>query len=166
MKKGLKFWVENNPNSDEVLSIIENIDVLKDNSIIEDLLKLLKVTQNDNIRNSTVIILANWHEEKVVPVILELLDLDSTKNNRGTLLYALSYFEYASFLPTIIKQLCDGNEEVMEMTIQLLEKLPDSMQEHILNESLNIIKECQSQNTQDIRSKYLEYALEIIEDYA
>lgn len=149
-----------NDSSQQIISKLDDVITDDNRMAIDELLGLLSATKDGEVRNAVAIALADWQEERAVPVLLNLLQADKTTGNRGTLIYALQAFDCEPYLAQISQQLCSGNFEVKENTIQIFLDLPDQMSEDVINESLQILTNCPEQD------KYVLHAIEILEEIA
>lgn len=145
-------------DSNKILAEIDQL-VENDNRLSTDaMLTLLSTTTDSSVRNAVAVALSDWKEEKAIPILLNLLEQESTKHNRGTLIYSLQSYDAESFLPIIAQQVCAGNFEVKENALQIFIDLPDELDQDKLNESLNILKEYPE------KDEYVIQATEILEE--
>ncbi|MFY7788039.1 MAG: hypothetical protein ACOVQA_09215, partial [Thermoflexibacteraceae bacterium] len=70
-----------------------NLAVLFENNDIPNLLDLLQITNDNNLRNEIVLFLADNQVQESVPIIVRLIKELSTSNYIGTLVYALQYLD-------------------------------------------------------------------------
>lgn len=154
------FFFEKTDTVEQISDKLEVIVADDNRTATGELLDLLESVQDGGIRNSIAIALSDWQEERAVPILLRLLRSNATKNNRGTLIYALQAYDCVPYLPQIAQQICEGNFEVKENAIQIFIDLPEQITEQALDESLQVLDACQS------KDDYVDHAIRILKEIA
>ncbi|MBO0930514.1 HEAT repeat domain-containing protein [Fibrella aquatilis] len=145
-------------NPEQIIDKIDELDSANDMSFADDVKTLLATTSDDNVRNAAVLLLADWKIDTAVPIIIKLLNDEATKHSRGTLIYALQFFDATDILPTIATQIGIGNFEVKENALQFFIDLPDQLDQSIINKSLSILENFAN------KDKYIYDAIDILNE--
>jgi HEAT repeat protein len=158
--------VTNYPDEDpeKTLSAIDSLVMQDNKSYIDNFIVIFDKTQNNSIRNSLALVLSDWNVSDVVPIIIKFIK-EGSKDQIGTLVYALSNFHYEMYLNDILSVLETGNFEAKEMVIQLLENLPDSVDDSILSNARKTLTDLIIRNVDPEVDRYLIYASELLEEY-
>jgi HEAT repeat protein len=137
--------IENN-KFDEAICIISEIgrDRIKD--AVPILIKYLKKTNNNKLRNEIAIALSDIGNPIAVKPLIDMIKHTKTKGNRGTLLYALESFDYSEHIELLVDLLNEDSFEVSRQSLMLIEPLvkhlPDSIKQKymikIKNKILNL----------------------------
>jgi HEAT repeat protein len=112
---------------DVIISVFDDVDIelrgeafstllLNDNDIFEILLANLQ-NQSKNIRGYCSLVLANRHEKKAIPRIIQLTD-DESAMVRSCAVGALGFLRAIEAAPVIQKCLSDSNIEVKKSAIK------------------------------------------------
>jgi HEAT repeat protein len=123
-----------NNNIDISKKMIREIGEKKIKEASSFLLKYLKLTDNNVLRNCIAIALADIECEDAVKLIVSLLHDPKTSESRGTLLYALSNFNYLNYIDDIIELLFSNNFEVSRESFMLIEKIKDDISKDKIKE--------------------------------
>ena len=128
--------IENN-RVDEAIYMISKMGRDKIHEAIPTLIKYLKKTNNNKLRNAIAIALSDIGNPIALKPLIEMIKDTKTEGNRGTLLYALESFDYSEHIELLVDLLSEDNFEVSRQSLMLIEPivkyLPDSKkQKYIL----------------------------------
>jgi len=109
------------------------------------LLKHLKVTNNNILRNEIALALSDIGSNEAVDSLIEVLMHPKTKGSRGTLLYSLRELDYMDHIAKITDFVGDASLEVSMEALLLLENVFDKLSDeqkrkckHILESKLKV----------------------------
>ncbi|MBK8656495.1 MAG: HEAT repeat domain-containing protein [Haliscomenobacter sp.] len=153
--KDLLVWLQS-PDPEKVIAAAEELRIRKSDSGIELLLSLLKITDNNNVRNAVALTLADLKEERAFQILHQLLLNDSTAKSRGTLLYAISVFDCTSIFPLLIDFVIEGNFEVSRQAFSILEQMELEIDEKTFHEYSEKLQKAIENASQDRLSLLLE----------
>jgi len=140
----LKKVIEGN-KYDEIEQILDEIVEKNYIESVSFLIQQLETTNNHVLRNKIALTLSDMACDDVVAPIINLLNDPKTLGYRGTLLYALSPFDYSPFADVLLGFLVTGNYEVRHNSFSLLEpiikKIPNELMEKYIVDIESEIKE-------------------------
>lgn len=112
----------------EAVKIIEEIGEKLDHTFTPILLRYLATTDSVLLRNVIAITLADLGDSEAVLPLIDLLRNPKTKGNRGTLLYALDFFDVSTYVVTLV-DLLDDTFEASRQSYQLISSVQDKISE-------------------------------------
>jgi len=134
--------------ADKYEEIEQILDQIAEGNYIEStpfLIQQLETTNNHMLRNKIALTLSDMACVDAVVPIINLLNNPKTLGYRGTLLYALTPFDYSPFADMLLGLLLTGNYEVRHNSFSLLEdiikKIPSVLVEKYIIEIESEIKE-------------------------
>jgi HEAT repeat protein len=125
---------------------------------------------NPFIRDAAAMSLGELQANEVVPKIIDLIQRPENENNRGSLIYALRSFDIKDFFLLFTDLVINGNFEVREMAIDLIENCIEKIESSILLQALKKLNDAKSiysedQEVNDTNAiKYIDYEIELITD--
>ncbi len=122
----LRAAITNNEIS-KIMNHAEKLDNFEKKECIKSLLELLESTDSGTERNTIALVLSDLRCNDAVPILIELIKKKKTRNNRGTLLYALQPLEYREHLDVIVVNLVHGNFECSRMAYNLIASVIDDV---------------------------------------
>ena len=108
---------------DEAIHIVEQIAERKVKKTVPFLIKQLEITDNHLLRNAIAIALSDIGDEEAIEPIIMMLKNPKTKGFRGTLLAALTPFDYSQYIDILVDIICEGNFEVSRKSLILIESI-------------------------------------------
>jgi hypothetical protein len=139
---------------------------VKRKAAIKWLLDLLAQTEDSQIRNQAALALGDLRIQAAVPVIINLLCIEATRHNRGSLLYALQSLNYQGFLVEIACQLASDEYEVLEMALQLLEQLPPQLKARQTCAAISLLQQLAEAASGTHRANYVNQGLRLLQAFA
>lgn len=127
-------------------------------SLSDDLLHVLKTTDDGRVRNQCAIALSDLRDRRVIDAIVKLLHEPKTSGNRGSLLYALEPFDCRPLLPLISRTVVKGNFEQSWEAYTLLKRMKGHVGKKIVDECITLIRR-NAPAEDDDRYYYVEQAL-------
>lgn len=112
--------VMNSGNIEEATTVISEVGRNKNEEVVPVLLKYLKITDNNILRNEIALALSDIGSPLAVEPIIEMLKDPKTLGSRGTLLYALQPFDCSSHVGLLVDYMINGNYEVRQEAKQLI----------------------------------------------
>ncbi|AHC19090.1 MULTISPECIES: HEAT repeat domain-containing protein [Paenibacillus] len=112
----------------EAVRIIEEIGEKLDHTFTPILLRYLATTDSVLLRNVIAITLADLGDSEAVLPLIDLLRNPKTKGNRGTLLYALEFFDVSTHVVELV-DLLDDTFEASRQSYQLISNVQDKISE-------------------------------------
>jgi hypothetical protein len=150
----------NTQNIDEAIKTIEELGNNKNTEAVHCLIKHLETTDNNVLRNAIAIALADIGCDTAIEPLIRMLKSPKTKGARGTILYALEYFDCSSHVELLTDLLFDENFEVSRQSLVLIEsflnKVPFELKQKCIQKVKNKI-----QSLHDI-VHFLEDSLDIL----
>ncbi|RXZ79768.1 HEAT repeat domain-containing protein [Paenibacillaceae bacterium] len=113
--------------NEEAIRIVNNISETKDESYLNVLIKHLKSTEDNLLRNQIALALSDIGENEALDSLIEVITHPRTKGSRGTLLYSLENLDYVSHIDTIANFIGDPSLEVSMQSFLLLEYVADEL---------------------------------------
>ncbi|MDY8046182.1 HEAT repeat domain-containing protein [Paenibacillus polymyxa] len=110
----------------EAVRIIEEIGEKLDYTFTPILLRYLATTDSVLLRNVIAITLADLGDREAVLPLIDLLRNPKTKGNRGTLLYALEFFDVSTHVVALV-DLLDDTFETSRQSYQLISTVQDEI---------------------------------------
>ncbi|MCF2718128.1 HEAT repeat domain-containing protein [Paenibacillus sp. UKAQ_18] len=110
----------------EAVKIIEEIGEKLDYTFTPILLRYLATTDSVLLRNVIAITLADLVDREAVLPLIDLLRNPKTKGNRGTLLYALEFFDVSTHVVALV-DLLDDTFEASRQSYQLISTVKDKI---------------------------------------
>ncbi|MGW8440793.1 HEAT repeat domain-containing protein [Paenibacillus sp. S33] len=110
----------------EAVKIIEEIGEKLDYTFTPILLRYLATTDSVLLRNVIAITLADLGDREAVLPLIDLLRNPKTKGNRGTLLYALEFFDVSTHVVALV-DLLDDTFEASRQSYQLISIVQDKI---------------------------------------
>ena len=112
-------------NSD-ILSAIKSVKYTQEN--IPFFLQVLQESNNRDIWMMLPLCISKTHDERLVPVLIQLLQDSRTRNCRGNFLTALKEYDYSCYYELLVDLVCHDNWEVRmksaSMLIDIKERIP------------------------------------------
>lgn len=102
----------------DILSAIENVEYTKEN--IPFFLQVLRESNNKDIWMMLPLCISKTHDERLVPVLIQLLQDSRTRNCRGNFLTALRDYDYSRHYELLVESVCNDNWEVREKAASML----------------------------------------------
>jgi HEAT repeat protein len=112
----------------EAVKIIEDVGEKLDHTFTPILLRYLVTTDSVLLRNVIAITLADLGDSEAVLPLIDLLKNPKTKGNRGTLLYALEFFDVSTYVVMLV-DLLDDTFEASRQSYQLISNVQDKISE-------------------------------------
>ncbi|AZH28602.1 MULTISPECIES: HEAT repeat domain-containing protein [Paenibacillus] len=112
----------------EAIRIIEDVGEKLDHTFTPILLSYLATTDSALLRNVIAITLADLGDSEAVLPLIDLLRSPKTKGNRGTLLYALEFFDVSTHVVVLV-DLLDDTFEASRQSYQLISTVQDKISE-------------------------------------
>ncbi|MGV6934289.1 HEAT repeat domain-containing protein [Paenibacillus sp. CMM36] len=112
----------------EAVKIIEDVGEKLDHTFTPILLRYLVTTDSVLLRNVIAITLADLGDSEAVLPLIDLLKNPKTKGNRGTLLYALEFFDVSTYVVMLV-DLLDDTFEASRQSYQLICTVQDKISE-------------------------------------
>ncbi|MMZ55167.1 hypothetical protein D1872_170110 [compost metagenome] len=112
----------------EAVKIIEDVGEKLDHTFTPILLRYLVTTDSVLLRNVIAITLADLGDSEAVLPLIDLLKNPKTKGNRGTLLYALEFFDVSTYIVMLV-DLLDDTFEASRQSYQLISTVQDKISE-------------------------------------
>lgn len=106
---------------EEAKDMIKEIGKNKKSEAVPLLIHHLISTDNNSLRNTIAMALADIGSAESIEPLISLLRSPKTVGARGTLLYALGNFNCASHAELIAEMLCEDNFELSRQSLLLLE---------------------------------------------
>lgn len=110
----------------EAVKIIEEIGEKLDHTFTAILLRYLATMDSVLLRNAIAITLADLGYSEAVLPLIDLLRNPKTKGNRGTLLYALEFFDVSTHVVALV-DLLDDTFEASRQSYQLISNVQDKI---------------------------------------
>ncbi|MDY7992493.1 HEAT repeat domain-containing protein [Paenibacillus polymyxa] len=110
----------------EAVKIIEEIGEKLDHTFTPILLRYLATTDSVLLRNVIAITLADLGDREAVLPLIDLLRNPKTEGNRGTLLYALEFFDVSTHVVALV-DLLDDTFEASRQSYQLISTVKDKI---------------------------------------
>lgn len=151
----------NNQIEDAVV-LVQLAGERKDKKAVPFLIKHLKATEDNQLRNCIAIALSDIGATEAVKPLLLLLNDPKTINNRGTLLYALEAFDISDSFENIVDLLFEDNFEVSRHSLILIESMAQNVSNEIKDRCLLKINKKVEFYTDKV--DFLTEAIEIIEN--
>ncbi|MBE6066116.1 MAG: HEAT repeat domain-containing protein [Clostridium lundense] len=150
-----------NNNIDSAIRIIKEFGENKFYESVPYLIKCFEDTNNHRLRNTIAIALADIGDKSALKPIINALNDPKTIGKRGTLLYALGFFDYSPYIELLINFIISGNFEESRQSLSLIESID-------INIEHEIIDECTKEIDKDINKleekiEFLLEALDILE---
>ncbi|MEK4428708.1 HEAT repeat domain-containing protein [Paenibacillus sp. FSL M7-0802] len=143
----------------EAVRIIEEIGEKLDHTFTPILLRYLATTDSVLLRNVIAITLSDLGDSEAVLPLIDLLRNPKTKGNRGTLLYALEFFDVSTHVVELV-DLLDDTFEASRQSYQLISNVQDKISEAQKDICRQIIR----RKLADYKNKYKrEFLLESLE---
>jgi HEAT repeat protein len=143
----------------EAVRIIEEIGEKLDHTFTPILLRYLATTDSVLLRNVIAITLADLGDSEAVLPLIDLLRNPKTKGNRGTLLYALEFFDVSTHVVELV-DLLDDTFEASRQSYQLISNVQDKISEA----QKDICRQMIRRKLADYKNKYKrEFLLESLE---
>lgn len=136
---------------------------VKRKASIQWLLNVLVQTDDAQIRNNAALALGDLRVQAAVPIIVRLLSIEATANNRGSLLYALQFLNYQNHLNEIACQLNSNVYEVVEMALHLLEQLPPRLKESRTRSAISQLKHLLIFSSGTVHADYVNEGLKLLQ---
>ena len=131
--------IENN-NIEEAKKIISEIGRKKYFEAVPTLIKYLDNTNNSNLRNNIALALSDIGSTEAVIPLINLIKNPKTIGNRGTLLYALTPFDYSMHFEFLVDLLKEDNFEVSRQSLSLIEDISKKIPARIKQQCVIKIK--------------------------
>lgn len=103
-------------------------------------LQVLKETNNVYFWLVLPLDLAETHDERLVPILIELLQDPRTVNHRGNFLSALQEYDYLPYADLLVDFLCDGSWELRTKAATMLLEIKDQLSEETLRKMEKQVK--------------------------
>ncbi|MGG4221267.1 HEAT repeat domain-containing protein [Paenibacillus jamilae] len=143
----------------EALKITEDVGETLDHSLAPILLRYLATTDSVLLRNAIAVTLAYLGDSEAALPLIDLLRSPETKGNRGTLLYALEFFDVSNHVVMLV-DLLDDNFEVSRQSYQLI----SNVQDKITKAQKDICRQMIRGKLEDHKNKYKrDFLLESLE---
>lgn len=113
----------NNNSFDEAINIINNIGSNKYKDAVPLLIKHLKITNNNILRNAIAIALSDIGEVEAIEPLISMIKNPKTKGDRGTLVYALGAFDYSPYIELLVDLIKGENFEVSRQSLYLIKSI-------------------------------------------
>lgn len=126
---------------DVVASAARELASHNEASATRQLLELLRTTDNPLIRNAAALALSDMKEPQAFNVLVDLLRDERTRQNRGTLLYALGAYDCSSLLPLLVDLVIEGNFEVSRQALSLIQGIETELDEQEWNACTKRLRE-------------------------
>lgn len=139
----------NQGDETQIISAAQELGTVDDYRVFETLIHLLNTTENPRIRNATAIGLRDLGDSNAVPFLINHIKNPENTTNRGTLIYALETLEIHAFILDLVHIICDGNYEVSSMILRVIESSKNSIDSHIKDEAVNILRGCRMRSNQE-----------------
>lgn len=107
-------------DADALIAAAGLLAVRGGDEIAEQLLAVLRTTDDRNVRNALALALSDRGEQRAFEAIVQLVQDPRTERNRGTLLHALGGFDCAPILPLLLDLVIEGSFEVSREALNLL----------------------------------------------
>ncbi|MBE3648463.1 MULTISPECIES: HEAT repeat domain-containing protein [Paenibacillus] len=112
----------------EAIRIIEDVGEKQDHTFTPILLRYLVTTDSILLRNAIAVTLADLGDNEAVLPLFDLLRNPKTKGNRGTILYALGFFDVSTHVMALV-DLLDDTFEASRQSYQLISTVQDKISE-------------------------------------
>ncbi|MBM7871490.1 hypothetical protein JOC70_002990 [Clostridium pascui] len=147
-----------NNNIDNAIRVIEEFGENKFYEAVPYLIKCFEDTSNHKLRNTIAIALADIGDQSALKPIINALNDPKTIGKRGTLLYALGFFDYSPYIELLTNLIISGNFEESRQSLSLLESID-------INIEHEVIDECTKEISKDINKleEKIEFLLEAID---
>ncbi|QYK66304.1 HEAT repeat domain-containing protein [Paenibacillus sp. S02] len=143
----------------EAVRIIEDVVEKLDHTFTPILLRYLATTDSVLLRNAIAITLADLGDSEAVLPLIDLLRNPKTKGNRGTLLYALEFFDVSTHVVVLV-DLLDDTFEASRQSYQLI----SNVQDKITKAQKDICRQIIRRKLADYKNKYKrDFLLESLE---
>lgn len=143
----------------EAVRIIEDVVEKLDHTFTPILLRYLATTDSVLLRNAIAITLADLGDSEAVLPLIDLLRNPKTKGNRGTLLYALEFFDVSTHVVALV-DLLDDTFEASRQSYQLI----SNVQDKITKAQKDICRQIIRRKLADYKNKYKrDFLLESLE---
>ncbi|WP_258297379.1 HEAT repeat domain-containing protein [Paenibacillus peoriae] len=143
----------------EAVRIIEEIGEKLDHTFTAILLRYLATTDSVLLRNVIAITLADLGDREAVLPLIDLLRNPKTKGNRGTLLYALEFFDVSTHVVVLV-DLLDDTFEASRQSYQLI----STVQVKITKAQKDMCRQMIRRKLADYKNKYnRDFLLESLE---
>jgi HEAT repeat protein len=143
----------------EAVKIIEDVGEKLDHTFTPILLRYLVTTDSVLLRNVIAITLADLGDSEAVLPLIDLLRNPKTKGNRGTLLYALEFFDVSTHVVALV-DLLDDTFEASRQSYQLI----SNVQDKITKAQKDICRQLIRRKLDDHKNKYKrDFLLESLE---
>lgn len=118
-------------NFDEAVdAALDHLEINEKN--IAFFLQVLKETNNISFWLILPLDLAETHDERLVPILIDLLQDPRTVNYRGNFLSALHEYDYLPYADLLVNFLCDSNWELRTKAAEMLLEIKDRLTEDTL----------------------------------
>jgi len=101
--------------SDDLKTVVKAVSALGklgDRRAVSPLIDLLEKTPHSAIRNAAAVALSDLGDNQAFQPIIAMIQHPKTKENRGTLIYALQRFDCSTIVPFLVDLVISGNYEV------------------------------------------------------
>ncbi|PNQ81890.1 HEAT repeat domain-containing protein [Paenibacillus sp. F4] len=143
----------------KAVKIIEEIGEKLDHTFTPILLRYLATTDSVLLRNVIAITLADLGDREAVLPLIDLLRNPKTKGNRGTLLYALEFFDVSTHVVALV-DLLDDTFEASRQSYQLI----STVQDKITKAQKDMCRQMIRRKLADYKNKYKrDFLLESLE---
>lgn len=97
-------------------------------------LSVLKETNNKDFWLILPLDLSETHDERLLPILIDLLQDPRTDGCRGNFLTALREYDYLPYSDILIRFVCEGNWELRTKSAQMLLQIKDRLSSDVLYE--------------------------------
>lgn len=150
-----------NNNIDNAIRVIEEFGENKFYESLPYLIKCFEDTDNHRLRNTIAIALADIGDESVLKPIVNALNDPKTIGKRGTLLYALGFFDYSPYIELLINFIISGNFEESRQSLSLIESIDINIEHEVIDRCIAKINK--DIKRQEEKMEFLLEALDILE---
>ena len=113
----------------------------QEKSAASRMLAILRSTNDSIIRNAVAIALSDLKEQRAFDLLIELLQDERTRSNRGTLLYALGAYDGAPVLPKLVEFVISGNFESSRQALSLIAGIENEIDKQVWHDAVERTKE-------------------------
>jgi len=147
-KKFLSYYQKNDYlECERLLDTLFDTNIKLDKEFTNELLRILKGTNDVALRNKISLVLADFKVEELPRHIMELLMDERTKGHRGTLVYSLTDYELGKYFSELINIILNDEFEARYEAECLIKKInPLLVYSNIDEEVKNIEKELEDLN--------------------
>ena len=126
-------------NSADVDQAARRLADIGDKAAVPELMRIFRFTTNDRLRDASVASLGELGAIEALPFVLELIRDPKTSGRRGSLVYALTYFDCRSHINDLAFLITDESFEVRQKTLMVLDAIEKPEVPSQLEESLDYI---------------------------